>query len=303
MSKERILVVDDEEDILELVRYNLAREGYQVTGALTGEDALNKARSETFDLIVLDLMLPGIDGLEVAKRLKNSPKTEQVPIVMLSAKGEEADIVTGLELGADDYITKPFSPRVMIARVRTALRRKASKPQDETAVIHIFELEIHPGRRSVLAAGKPVDLTFTEFQVLYLLARRPGWVFTRSMIVDAVHGDDYPVTDRSVDVQIVGLRKKLGDLRKIHRNRPRSRLSNERVPMNRRKRLIWQLFPSYLLITLLVASGGQLVCIQFAAPFFPGPNRSGFKNPRTFGRKADRRPLGASGCCSSGCHL
>lgn len=210
MSNERILVVDDEEDILELVRYNLAREGYHVTGALTGEDALNKARSEAFDLIVLDLMLPGIDGLEVAKRLKNSPETEEVPIVMLSAKGEEADIVTGLELGADDYITKPFSPRIMIARVRTALRRKTSKPQDETAAIHIFELEIHPGRRSVLAAGKPVDLTFSEFQVLYLLARRPGWVFTRSMIVDAVHGDDYPVTVRSVDVQIVGLRKKLG---------------------------------------------------------------------------------------------
>jgi two-component system phosphate regulon response regulator PhoB len=130
---------------------------------------------------------------------------------MLSAKGEETDIVTGLELGADDYITKPFSPRIMLARIRAALRRKTSKPQDETAVIHIFELEIHPGRRSVLAAGKTVDLTFTEFQVLYLLARRPGWVFTRSMIVDAVHGDDYPVTDRSVDVQIVGLRKKLGD--------------------------------------------------------------------------------------------
>ena len=172
MPKERILVVDDEEDILELVRYNLAREGYHVTGALTGEDALNKARSEAFDLIVLDLMLPGIDGLEVAKRLKNSPETEEVPIVMLSAKGEEADIVTGLELGADDYITKPFSPRIMIARVRATLRRKTSKPQDETDVIHIFELEIHPGRRSVLAAGKPVELTFSEFQVLYLLARR-----------------------------------------------------------------------------------------------------------------------------------
>ncbi len=211
MSKEHILVVDDEEDILELVRYNLAKEGYQVTGALTGEDALQKARSDAFDLIVLDLMLPGIDGLEVTKRLKNSPKTEQVPIVMLSAKGEEADIVTGLELGADDYITKPFSPRVMIARVRTALRRKISKPLVETTVVQIYDLEIHPGRRSVLVAGKPVDLTFTEFQVLYLLAQRPGWVFTRSMIVDAVHGDDYPVTDRSVDVQIVGFRKKLGE--------------------------------------------------------------------------------------------
>ncbi len=209
MSKERILVVDDEEDILELVRYNLAKEGYHVTGALTGEDALKKARSESFDLIVLDLMLPGIDGLEVAKRLKNHPKTEAVPIVMLSAKGEEADIVTGLELGADDYITKPFSPRIMIARVRTALRRKTSKTQKDKTTVRIFELEIHPGRRSVLAAGKPVDLTFTEFQVLHLLAQRPGWVFTRSMIVDAVRGDDYPVTDRSVDVQIVGLRKKL----------------------------------------------------------------------------------------------
>jgi len=214
MSKERILVVDDEEDILELVRYNLAKEGYHITGALSGEDALNKARSGTFDLIVLDLMLPGIDGLEVAKRLKNSPDTAQIPIVMLSAKGEEADIVTGLELGADDYITKPFSPRVMIARVRTVLRRKISKPQDESAIIHIFELEIDSGRRSVLADGKPVELTFTEFQVLHLLARRPGWVFTRSMIVDAVRGDDYPVTDRSVDVQIVGLRKKLGELGK-----------------------------------------------------------------------------------------
>ena len=211
MPKERILVVDDEEDILELVRYNLAKEGYHITGALCGEDALKKAQSETFDLIVLDLMLPGIDGLEVAKRLKNSANTAQIPIVMLSAKGEEADIVTGLELGADDYITKPFSPRVMIARVRTVLRRKISKPQDESAVIHIFELEIHSGRRSVLADGKPVELTFTEFQVLHLLARRPGWVFTRSMIVDAVRGDDYPVTDRSVDVQIVGLRKKLGE--------------------------------------------------------------------------------------------
>ena len=210
MSKERILVVDDEEDILELVRYNLAKEGYHVTGAITGEDALKKAGVEAFDLIVLDLMLPGIDGLEVTKKLKNNRATEQIPIVMLSAKGEEADIVTGLELGADDYITKPFSPKVLIARVRTALRRKNITPDDHVAVVHIHNLEIHPGRRSVLANGNPVDLTFTEFQVLYILARRPGWVFTRGQIVDAVRGGDYPVTDRSVDVQIVGLRKKLG---------------------------------------------------------------------------------------------
>jgi two-component system phosphate regulon response regulator PhoB len=210
MSKERILVVDDEEDILELVRYNLAKEGYKVAVTLSGEEALRKARTEAFDLIVLDLMLPGIDGLEVTKKLKVNEKTLNIPIVMLSAKGEEADIVTGLELGADDYITKPFSPRVLIARVRATLRRKTVTAEDDAAVILIHELEIHPGRRSVLAEGNPVDLTYTEFQVLYILARRPGWVFTRGQIVDAVRGDDYPVTDRSVDVQIVGLRKKLG---------------------------------------------------------------------------------------------
>jgi two-component system phosphate regulon response regulator PhoB len=211
MPNERILVVDDEEDILELVRYNLVKEGYQVSGTLTGEEALLKAKSEVFDLIVLDLMLPGIDGLEVTKKLKGSQKTENTPIVMLTAKGEEADIVTGLELGADDYITKPFSPRILVARVRAVLRRKASPPEDETAVVKIHDLEIHPGRRSVLVSGQPLDLTYTEFQVLYILAKRPGWVFTRSQIVDAVRGDDYPVTDRSVDVQIVGLRKKLGE--------------------------------------------------------------------------------------------
>ena len=209
MAKENILVVDDEEDILELLTYNLTREGYQVTGALTGEDALKKIRSRDFDLIVLDLMLPGMDGLEVTKRLKNDPKAQNIPILMLSAKGEEADIVTGLELGADDYITKPFSPRVLIARIRAVLRRKSEKPVDDSAVIRIHALEIDPGRRSVLAGGKPIELTFTEFQVLLILAKRPGWVFTRSQIVDAVRGSDYPVTDRSVDVQIVGLRKKL----------------------------------------------------------------------------------------------
>jgi two-component system alkaline phosphatase synthesis response regulator PhoP len=129
---------------------------------------------------------------------------------MLTAKGEEADIVTGLELGADDYITKPFSPRVMIARVRAALRRQKETPEDEMAIVKIHDLEINPGRRSVLAKGSPIDLTYTEFQLLFLLARRPGWVFTRSQIVDLIRGSDYPVTDRSVDVQIVGLRKKLG---------------------------------------------------------------------------------------------
>ena len=210
MSHETILLVDDEEDILELVRYNLSREGYRVTGSLTGEDALCKVRSDTFDLIILDLMLPGMDGLAFTKTVKNDSRLRSIPIIMLTAKGEEADIVTGLELGADDYITKPFSPRVMTARVRTALRRQKEAPQDEMAVIKIHDLEINPGRRSVLAQDDPIDLTYTEFQLLLLLARRPGWVFTRSQIVDLIRGSDYPVTDRSVDVQIVGLRKKLG---------------------------------------------------------------------------------------------
>ena len=210
MAKERILVVDDEEDILELVGYNLAREGYRIICATSGEETLKIAKSEPPDLILLDLMLPGIDGLEVTKSLKNDAKTRHIPIIMLTAKGEEADIVTGLELGADDYITKPFSPRILVARVRAVIRRKVKETTNDMSAIQIHDLVIHPQRREVLVGGKPVELTFTEFQVLYYLAGRPGWVFTRSQIVDAVRGDDYPVTDRSVDVQIVGLRKKLG---------------------------------------------------------------------------------------------
>jgi two-component system alkaline phosphatase synthesis response regulator PhoP len=209
MAKETILVVDDEEDILELVRYNLAREGYQVICAISGEKALEKAKNENLDLIVLDLMLPGIDGLEVARRLKQQEKTSHIPIIMLTAKGEEADIVTGLELGADDYVTKPFSPRILMARVKAVLRRQMAEEENPEEIIHIHQLTIDPRRRHVLAGSQSIDLTFSGFQILYFLARRPGWVFTRSQIVDAVRGDDYPVTDRSVDVQIVGLRKKL----------------------------------------------------------------------------------------------
>ena len=215
MAKHKILAVEDEEDILELVRYNLDKEGYRVETAETGESALQKADMEKFDLMLLDLMLPGIDGLEVARRLKKNSRTRDLPIIMLTAKGEESDIVTGLELGADDYITKPFSPKVMIARVRAVLRRSEEnddKADDGQAIVRIHGIEIHPGRRTVHINGELVDLTYTEFQVLYILAKRPGWVFTRYQIVEAVRGSDYPVTDRSVDVQIVGLRKKMGDL-------------------------------------------------------------------------------------------
>jgi len=210
MAHENILVVEDEEEIQELVRYNLQKEGYRVFCASSGESALSLVRINPSELVVLDLMLPGIDGLEVCRRLKGDPATQHIPIVILTAKGEEADIVTGLEMGADDYITKPFSPRVLVARIRAVLRRKAAEPVAEDAVIRIHNMEIHPGRHEVLIDGAPVSLTATEFRVLHILAQRPGWVFTRHQIAGSVHGEDHVVTDRAVDVQIVGLRRNLG---------------------------------------------------------------------------------------------
>lgn len=212
MAAEHILVIEDEEDILALVHYNLAKEGYRVSCATTGEEGVTAIRSDPPDLILLDLMLPGMDGLEVCRVLKRAPETQGIPVVMMTAKGEEADVVAGLELGADDYVTKPFSPRVLIARARAVLRRGKKEPEsaEPPEVLKIHDLVIHPGRNEVLVGGEPVELTFTEFRVLYFLAGRPGWVFTRYQIVNAVRGDDYAVTDRAVDVQIVGLRKKLG---------------------------------------------------------------------------------------------
>lgn len=156
-------------------------------------------------------MLPGIDGLELCKILKGDPNTKDIPIIMVTAKGEEADIVLGLELGAEDYIVKPFSPRVLIARVKAVLRREKLKTPDNDQILRIGKLVIHPGKRQAMLKGKAVDLTFTEFEILRYLASHPGWVFTRYQIVDAVRGKDHPVTDRSVDVQIAGLRKKLGE--------------------------------------------------------------------------------------------
>ncbi len=160
-------------------------------------------------------MLPGVDGLEVCRKLKSDPKTQEIPVVMLTAKGGEADIVAGLELGADDYVTKPFSPRVLTARVKAVLRRDQAEDGDGQATIKISDLVIHPGRHQVLVAERPVDLTASEFRILLFMARKPGWVFTRQQIVDAAQGDDVYVnerfvTDRSVDVHIVSLRRKLG---------------------------------------------------------------------------------------------
>ncbi|TFH25398.1 MAG: response regulator [Myxococcales bacterium] len=210
MARESVLLVEDEEDICELIRYNLDREGYRVIVTTSGEAGLNAARREAPDLVLLDLMLPGVDGLEVCRRLKSEPRTSLIPIIMVTARGEESEIVTGIELGADDYVTKPFSPRVLVARTRSVLRRPRAEQDDTEAPVHAGGLEIHPGRHEVLAGHTRVELTSTEFKILHLLARRPGWVFTRYQIVDGVRGPNYPVTERAVDVQIVALRKKLG---------------------------------------------------------------------------------------------
>ncbi len=210
MAKEHIMAVEDEEDILELLTYNLAREGYRVSALTSGEECVQLARSSVPDLILLDLMLPGMDGLEVCRQLKQSTITRQVPIIMLPAKGEEAAVVTGLELGADDYITKPFSPRVLLARLRAVLRTRRVEPSEEGAVVNIHEMTINLGCHEVLVEARPVELTVSEFRLLHMMALKPGWVFTRSQIVAGVHGDNYAVSDRAVDVQIVALRKKLG---------------------------------------------------------------------------------------------
>lgn len=215
MAHEHILVVDDEEDILELVSYNLDRSGFKVTRVETGEDAIRVTRDKSPDLVLLDLMLPGIDGLEVCRILKQDTRTASTPVVMLTARGDEADIVAGLELGADDYVTKPFSPKVLVARVKAVLRRIENPVPKKDAMISLKGLTIHPGRHEVLVKGKQVMLTSTEFLILHQLVRRTGWVFTRQQLIDVARGEDYPVTDRSVDVHIVGLRKKLGSVGKM----------------------------------------------------------------------------------------
>ena len=211
MARERVLVVDDERDILELIRYNLEREGYAVDTVTSGEEALLLSSRITPALVILDLMLPGLDGLEVCRRLKRNDATKSIPVLMLTAKTEDSDIVTGLEMGADDYITKPFSPKVLVAGVRATLRRNTeSVPEEQENQIAVHDIVIDVSRHEVNVAGRPVVLSATEFSILEFLARNPGWVFSRNRIIDAVKGKDYPVTERSVDVQILGLRKKLG---------------------------------------------------------------------------------------------
>ena len=211
MATTKILVVDDEEDILELIRYNLEKGGYQVLTAQSGEVALEKVISEIPDLVLLDLMLPGVDGIEVCRQINGDVATKHIPVIMLTAKAEEMDVVIGLEIGADDYITKPFSPRVLLARVKAVLRRNRDNTSaDVESLVKYADLVIKQDRFVALLGNRQLELTTSEFRILLLMARRPGWVFDRSQIVDAVHGEDYPVTPRSVDVHIASLRKKLG---------------------------------------------------------------------------------------------
>ena len=209
MNKAKILVVDDEKDIIELVSYNLEKEGFKVISATAGEKALELVSNEEPEIIILDLMLPGIDGLDVCRELKRSDQTSSIPIIMLTAKGEESDIVIGLELGADDYITKPFSPRVLVARVKAVLRRLESKKEEED-IIRINQLSIDLVRHQVTYRGKTLTLTSTEFNLLILLAQNRGKVFTRDQILDKAWKEESFVVDRTVDVHVRRLRQKLG---------------------------------------------------------------------------------------------
>jgi two-component system phosphate regulon response regulator PhoB len=214
MAEEKILVVDDDEDILKLLQFNLLKEGFRVSCAASGEVALQMLQKEKFDLIILDIMLPGIDGFEVARLVRNDYRYKNVPILMVTAKTEEADIVAGLTIGADDYVTKPFSPRVLVARIKVLLRRGDHHARDNDGVIQVHDVAVHPKKHKVLVNKKPVTLTLTEFGILLCLMKTPGWVYTRSQIINAVHGTDFAVSDRSVDAQIAGLRSKLGPARK-----------------------------------------------------------------------------------------
>jgi two-component system phosphate regulon response regulator PhoB len=209
MSRERIFVVEDEDDIRELISYNLAKNTFVPKVFSNGEDFLEQLENDECDLALLDLMLPGIDGLDICRKLKKNPKTEKIPVIMLTAKGEESDIITGLELGADDYIVKPFSPKVLIARIKAVLRRREQAAEIKKDNVFVHDIQIVPGRYEVIINDEKILLPASEFKALHFLASRPGWVFTRYQIVEKVHGENYPVTDRSVDVMMVSLRKKL----------------------------------------------------------------------------------------------
>lgn len=214
MSKKKIMVVDDEADIRELIKFNLEKEGFDVILVSDGESALVEARLRNPDLIILDVMLPGIDGVEVCFKLKSDSAYKSIPIVMLSARSDESDQLVGLKIGADDYLVKPFSPKVLVAKVTAMLRRSdvvASSSKDEAPVIRLSGLFMNPNDFSVKYDEKPLKLTAVEYKILYFLARKPGRVYTRERIIEQVRGDDVIITGRTVDVHILSLRRKLGD--------------------------------------------------------------------------------------------
>ena len=215
MSKPTVLIVEDEPDIAELIRFHCERDGMESVSVGTGKVALERAKREPPDLVILDLMLPDVGGLEICRRLKQWPETRDVPVVMVTAKGEESDIVTGLEIGADDYVVKPFSPRILMARVRTVLRRRteSTTTSDEQRLERLeARLVIDPERHIVTICGAPAELTVTEFGILNHLAQRPGFVRTRDQIISAVHGRNVVLSSRTIDVHVTALRKKLGEL-------------------------------------------------------------------------------------------
>lgn len=204
-----ILVIDDEQDLIELVRYNLDKEGFDVVAATDGGSGLDIATRHKPDLVVLDLMMPGMDGLEVCRRMRNDERTRRIPVIMLTAKAAEADRIVGLELGADDYVTKPFSPRELVARVKAVLRR-STEQLEPTEMVRSGELAIDAKRHEVTFAGQPIALTATEFRILQFLASRPGRVVSREDIIDVALGRDAAIFDRTIDVHITAIRKKLG---------------------------------------------------------------------------------------------
>ena len=204
----KILIVEDESDLIKLLKYNLEKEGFRVSYATDGSIALAEVRRDPPDLVILDLMLPGLDGLEVCRQLRRSDKFARIPVLMLSARSEEADRIVGLELGADDYVTKPFSMREVVARVRALLRRN-EQAGPQKSKLQRGEIMIDPMAHSVMVSGRTVELSALEFRLLHYLASHPGMVFSRDQLLDSVWGNDRTVTPRSVDVYIRRVREKI----------------------------------------------------------------------------------------------
>jgi two-component system phosphate regulon response regulator PhoB len=213
VSKASILIIEDDPDIQDMLTLAMAREGWRLVPARTGEEGLEALKRKGADCVLLDIMLPGMDGMRVLKKIRDEPGYRRIPVIMTTARGEEADIVAGLELGADDYVVKPYSPKVLIARIRAGLRRAEEDAESpgRPAFLQRGDITMDTLRHEARQGQKPLDLSVTEFSLLEHFLAHPDRVFSRNQIIAAVHGSDYPVTDRSVDVQILALRKKLGE--------------------------------------------------------------------------------------------